>query len=191
MALSEAVSHRLSAVGRRLRYHVPMTPGTVSTFRIPVSDLLSDRGERRPVVLEAVVDWSVGPGEVGPTLHADLTLEGGSGGVLVRGAVETEVLLTCHRCLVDWREVLEVSVMELLGVAEDPDGYPLDGEVADLEPLLRDAVLLEVPLAPTCRPGCLGLCAVCGGDLNTGGCAGHEPERESPFAVLRELLGPQ
>jgi uncharacterized protein len=60
--------------------------------------------------------------------------------------------------------------------------------VADLETPIRDAVLLAVPVGPTCKPDCLGLCATCGGDLNTGACPGHDEEGDSPFASLRELF---
>jgi uncharacterized protein len=167
-----------------------MSPGT-SPFRFPVPDLLAHPGERRSVSVDAPVEWEVGASVVGPGVAAELTLEGGGGGVLARGSVSTSARMTCHRCLAEWDEPMDVMVMEMLGVAEDPDGYPLDGDVADLEDMLRDAVLLEVPLAPTCRPDCLGLCSVCGGDLNTGSCTGHEQEVDSPFAVLRELLEPQ
>lgn len=167
-----------------------MSPGT-SPFRFPVSDLIADPSRRRAVTVDTAVDWSVGGSTVGPGLTADLTVEGGGGGVVVRGSVVTDVRSTCHRCLAEWSEELTIDVMEVLGVEEDPDGYPLDGDVADLEDPVRDAVLLEIPFAPTCRADCLGLCSVCGGDLNTGSCAGHEQEVDSPFAVLRELLEPQ
>jgi len=159
-------------------------------FRFPVSDLLGDPGPRRQVGIDTAVDWSLELSRVGPRLAADLTLEGASGGVLVRGRVETAVTHTCHRCLIEWTEPRILAITEVLGLDDDPDGYPLDGDVADLEPVVRDLVLLDLPLAPTCRPGCLGLCARCGGDLNTGSCPGHEEEVDSPFASLRDLLEP-
>ncbi len=64
-------------------------------------------------------------------------------------------------------------------------------DVADV-PDLRDfdAVLLALPLRPLCRPDCLGLCGVCGADLNTGSCPGHGEAAASPFTVLRDLLEP-
>ena len=165
-------------------------PGT-TPFRIPVSDLLNDPSLRRPVAIAAEIDWSVGEAAVGPGVAAELTLEGGAGGVFVRGTATADVTLTCHRCLVEWVEPLEITLTELMGVPEDPDGYPIHGGVADLEDMLRDALLLEVPLMPTCRADCRGICSVCGGDLNTGACTGHEAEIDSPFAVLRELLEPR
>lgn len=167
-----------------------MSPGS-SPFRIPVHDLLAQPGIRRAVEIAAPVEWMVGSTTVGPVLSARLTVEGGAGGVLVRGTVSADTQFSCHRCLAEWEEAIDVEVMELMGVEADPDGYPLRDGVADVEDVFRDALLLEVPLAPTCSPGCLGLCSVCGGDLNTGACAGHEAESDSPFAVLRELLEPQ
>lgn len=142
------------------------------------------------MLVEAGVDWGLELSAVAPRLRARLTLTSGSGGILVRGPVVADVTHTCHRCLAEWSEELEVEMLEMVGLAEDPDGYLLDGEVADLEAPIRDTVLLALPLVPTCRPDCRGLCAVCGGDLNTGACAGHEEQQDSPFASLRELLEP-
>jgi len=166
-----------------------MTRAT-SPFRFPVSDLLGDGGHRRPAVIDTTVDWAVELSRVGPALHADLTLEGASGGVFARGRVQTTATHRCHRCLTEWTEDLDLQLGEVFGLDDDGDGYPLDGDVADLEPPVRDLVLLALPVAPTCRPDCLGLCSRCGGDLNTGSCPGHEEENDSPFASLRDLLEP-
>ncbi len=166
-----------------------MTRST-SPFRFPVSDLLGDGGRRRPAVIDTTVDWSLELSRIGPALRADLTLEGASGGVFARGRVRTTATHTCHRCLTEWTDDLDLPLAEVLGLDDDEDGYPLDGDVADLEPAVRDLVLLDLPVAPTCRPDCRGLCARCGGDLNTGSCPGHEEEHDSPFASLRDLLEP-
>jgi len=159
-----------------------------SAFRFPVADLLAHVGDRRNIVVAAPVDWGLDLSRVGPRLAADLVLESASGGIVVRGPVTTLVANTCHRCLTEWQEPLAVELLEALGVDDDPDGYRLHGDVADLEPPLRDAVLLAVPLSPTCRPDCRGLCAVCGADLNGTSCPGHDDEPDSPFAPLRGLL---
>lgn len=122
-------------------------------------------------------------------LRADLVLEGASGGVFVRGRVAVVVRHSCRRCLQEWSEPVEVEVFEML--SSDPEAeYRLIGDEADLEIPLRDAVLLALPLRPLCRPDCLGLCGVCGADLNTGSCPGHGEDPASPFAVLRDLLEP-
>jgi uncharacterized protein len=163
---------------------------TDSPFRIPISDL-AEAGSRRDVVLDADVDWGFELADVGP-VHAELVLENAAGVLVVRGTVESELGLTCHRCLTEWEQDLELGLAEAMGFEDDEDAdvYRLDGDVADLEPVLRDAVLLEVPLRPLCRPDCLGLCATCGADLNDGPHPAHAEESTSPFAGLRDLLEP-
>lgn len=160
-------------------------------LRLVVSDLLRDTGHRRTVEVEARVDWALELSRVDPAvpLKARLVLEGTSGGIVARGRVEVVARHTCRRCLIEWTEPREVEILEVL--ATDPEAeYRLHGDEADMEPPLRDAVLLDLPLRPLCRPDCRGLCAVCGGDLNTGACPGHDEGPGSPFAPLRDLLQP-
>jgi uncharacterized protein len=160
-----------------------------SPFRLVVSDLVHEPGRRRAAQVEAVVAWALESARVDPEvpLRADLVLEGISGGMMVRGTVAVTARLTCRRCLTEWPEPLTVEVFEIVG--GDPESeYRLAGDEADLEPPLRDAVLLALPLRPLCRPDCRGLCAVCGADLNSGPCPGHEDEPGAAFAPLRDLL---
>ena len=63
--------------------------------------------------------------------------------------------------------VVEVSERFVEGSApDDEDAYPIDHDVVDLAPLARDAILLDLPLAPLCRADCAGLCPYCGTDRN-------------------------
>jgi uncharacterized protein len=159
-------------------------------FRVSIADL-AEAGSRRDHTLDADVDWGFELADVG-TVHADLVLENAAGVLVVRGTVETTLGLRCHRCLTDWEEDVALQIAEAMGFEEDEaaDVYVLDGDVADLEPVLRDAVLLEVPLRPLCRDDCRGLCATCGADLNGGPHPAHDEESSSPFAGLRDLLEP-
>ena len=162
-----------------------------SPFRFVVSDLLRRAGERRAEHLTAADSWNLELSRLVPEepLEAELTLEGASGGVFAGGTVAATVEHTCHRCTTPWTEEIEVPFGEMIAAGEDAD-YPLEGDVADLEAPIRDTVLLALPLVPTCRPDCRGLCGRCGADLNTGACPGHDDESTSPFAGLRELLEP-
>ena len=74
------------------------------------------------------------------------------------------------------------------GAGRDEEAYPLRGDELDLEPLARDAVILELPLAPLCSEGCLGLCPTCGANRNTEPCACAPPSdpRWSALDALRE-----
>jgi uncharacterized protein len=58
----------------------------------------------------------------------------------------------------------------------------------DLRPLVREYMLLSVPISPLCRPACLGLCPVCGENLNEISCT-HEDDAVDPrLAKLKNLL---
>ena len=166
---------------------------SASPFRINVSDLVTHPGRDRRVSIDEGVDFAVELARSDPDRHlkADLELRAVSGGVMVQGKAEHGILLTCYRCLTEWPDTQLFTVRELVETIEDDDAdYVLMGDEIDLEPILRDQATLELPLLPLCRNDCRGLCAICGADLNTGACSGHDDEIDSPFASLRELLEP-
>ena len=166
-----------------------MSRAPESPFRFAVSDLLAEAGRRRVERIAAPVTWSLemsAPASSG-VLTAEATLDSALGGIYVRATGRVPYRSTCHRCLTEWEHEETVGVSELIGEGTD---YELDGDVLDLEPVLRDAVLGALPDSPMCRDDCRGLCAVCGADLNTDPCPGHDEEPDGPFAVLRDLLEP-
>jgi uncharacterized protein len=120
-------------------------------------------------------------------VEADVVLESVLGGVAVSGTVRAPWAGSCRRCLEPAAGVLAVPVREHFTEGGDgEDTYPLhDGDV-DLEPLVRDAVLLELPQAPLCRPDCQGLCPTCGADRNVGPCGCAAP-RDLRWAALDAL----
>jgi uncharacterized protein len=69
----------------------------------------------------------------------------------------------------------------------DDDEYVLVDEQIDIDQIVRDAIGVEIPFAPLCRPDCQGLCPTCGGNRNLGECPGHDAI-DPRFAVLSELL---
>ena len=69
------------------------------------------------------------------------------------------------------------------GTDADEDAYLLAGDELDLEPLARDAVLLDLPLAPLCSEECLGLCPQCGANWNEGSC-GCPPVTDARWSAL-------
>ncbi len=83
---------------------------------------------------------------------------------------------------------IEVAQLAEAG-GEDDDEYHLDGDVLDLEPILRDEVLLAMPLRPQCDPPCEGLVPGSESDLNTAA-PGSARRTDSPFAALQDLFGP-
>ena len=104
----------------------------------------------------------------GSEVELDLRLEAVLEGVLVSGAVRAEVSAECGRCLEPVHDRVEVDLQELFAYdADDADGDvgALDGDFIDLEPLVRDALVLGLPLNPVCADDCRGLCSGCGEPL--------------------------
>ncbi len=96
----------------------------------------------------------------------------------------------CMRCLAPAAPEVSVNSREVFqpGEVEELASPYVDGEVLDLAAWARDALVLALPAQVLCRPDCLGLCPVCGEDLNAAGPEhAHEPEPDPRWAVLREL----
>lgn len=104
----------------------------------------------------------------GSDLELSVRLESVVEGVLASGTASVTVVGECARCLdpVEWDETVAFS--ELFVHEPGPDGEELpvlDGDLLDLEPVVRDAVVLALPLAPLCSQDCPGLCIQCGARL--------------------------
>jgi len=160
-------------------------------FRIPVADLLRRSGSSRALQLEAPVAGLAGPGaEIAADVPValDLTLERVSEGIVVRGMVRAHWAAACSRCLAPVGGEIAVHVDELY----EPhplagETYALEIDIIDLEPMIRDALLLEVPAKPLCRDDCAGLCPSCGIDRNVAGCECGTTELDPRWAALRSL----
>jgi uncharacterized protein len=128
----------------------------MSRFRVDVADLLAQPGARRKIRLAEPLEGLAGSAAaVTDPVAVALDLERVSEGIVVRGSVSGTWRAECSRCLGDLRHPLEVHVDELFEPDPVPDEtYLLEGHTIDLEQLLRDAVLLELPLAPHCEPPC-------------------------------------
>jgi uncharacterized protein len=108
----------------------------------------------------------------GATLDLDLRLESVMEGVLVSGTATVPLAGECGRCLEPVSDTLTVELQELYAypdrdtAADDEDLARMEGDLLDLEPVLRDAVVLALPLTPLCDEACGGLCAECGERLD-------------------------
>jgi uncharacterized protein len=158
---------------------------------VNVTELLRRPANRKTVQVSVpsegmtVVDSSVPPGA---PIDVDVQLESLTDGIVVAGHVRAPWEATCRRCLGPVTGRLDVEVHELYqSDPESDDAFAIEGDVLDLEPLVREALLLELPLAPLCRPDCAGLCLDCGADRNVTDC-GHRPDVSDPrWAALDEL----
>ena len=141
---------------------------------------------------------------IGSDIEFDIRLESVMDGVLVSGTALVTVAGECSRCLEPLAFDMEVDIQELFehpetdsrgrtieGSSDDDDELPkLDQDLLDLEPTLRDAVVLALPPVPLCQPDCLGMCVECGVNLN------DEPEHkhdvvDARWSALADLVAKQ
>ena len=122
--------------------------------------------------VEAPDDLSISVIGVPPKspIELDLRLESVVEGVLVTGTAVVQLEGECVRCLTEIADETEIDVLELFVYpdreAEEDEASRLVGDLIDLEPLVRDAVVLDLPFQPLCKDNCAGLCVTCGADLN-------------------------
>jgi len=160
-----------------------------SPFLFNVADLAAP-GSTRSELIETGVDWALDMSASDPDvpLVAHLELRSLTGGILVRGDVSVAVQHTCHRCLAEYVEEHDVPVAAMFMAEPDDDSYEMTGVRLDVEQMLRDEVLLAMPLLPRCRDDCPGVVSSPGTELNTGASGDDGDLAGSPFAVLRDLL---
>ncbi|MFE6688348.1 YceD family protein [Streptomyces sp. NPDC057743] len=137
----------------------------------------------------------------GAPVELDLRLEAVMDGVLVTGTARATVKGECVRCLEPLERVLEADFQELFAYpdadarttasdddAEDEeDTFYIEDDLFDLEPVLRDAVVLALPLQPVCREDCPGLCSECGARLADDPDHHHDAV-DMRWAALQELV---
>lgn len=157
---------------------------------IDLKDLTGTPGASIKVrVTEPVGDLRVTLGKVGEPLEIDLLAETLREGIAVTGWIRGKMSLVCARCLTEFDREFEQPVDEVFyREPDDEEGYVLDGDTMNLEPLVRDTVVLAIPVSPLHHPECLGLCPVCGADRNKADC-GHRIESfDLRWEPLRRLV---
>ena len=167
---------------------------TRSVLRIGVMELRRRPGTQRDVRLAvALDDLAISSAEVpaGAEAAVDAVLEASDGAVSIRGKVTAPWVGECRRCLEPVEGVLEVGLDEIFELKPtDGETYPLEDDEVDLEPVVRDAVLLSLPLAPLCRPDCPGPApdefpAISATDADADTDGEHEPDPR--WAALEQL----
>jgi len=143
----------------------------------------------------------------GADVPLEVRFEAVSEGVLATGTAIAPLAGECARCLAPLTSSVTVGFQELYLYAEgrhdkhekhdkydeqeEQDAgeiYHLDGDLLDLEPAFRDAVVLALPMSPLCREDCPGLCAECGAPLADAG-PGHRHDAavDPRWAALQQL----
>jgi len=129
----------------------------------------------------------------GSPVELDLRLEAVMEGVLVTGTAHASLVGECARCLEPLTDDVVVDLQELFVYedhalpGEDDEVSTLQDDLVDLEPLLRDAVVLALPFQPLCMDDCPGLCPECGTRLADDPDHVHEAAVDPRWAALADL----
>jgi uncharacterized protein len=131
----------------------------------------------------------------GAEIELDIRLEAVMEGVLVSGTALAPLSGECARCLEPLTSSIEVEFQELYvysdtrsGESAEDDERRLEGDLIDLEPVVRDAMVLALPLSPLCRDDCPGLCTDCGVRLADAEPDHHHDAVDPRWAALQGML---
>lgn len=132
------------------------------TFSLHVRDLIGAPGQMRELELTVAAPETYGESVAtvpeGTPIQVDARLESVHEGIFVSGDIHTQARAECVRCLDPVEIPIEAEFQELFAYSSD-DGY--DNEVVDdtvdLDPVVRDLVVLQLPFQPMCSPDCPGL----------------------------------
>ena len=115
-------------------------------------------------------------------------------GVLVMtGTIRTRIHGVCDRCAGEFSRDVEIPIdvvlVQELANEENEDEwvFPLEGDTADLDDIVRNVFVLNMDSKLLCKPDCKGMCCKCGKNLNQGPCS-CQKELDPRFAALRQLL---
>ena len=126
-------------------------------------------------------------------VEASGTVRNTAGVLVMSGSIKTCLHGVCDRCAAEFsREVeypIQAALVEELANEENEDEwvFPLEGESADLQDIVRTVFVLNMESKLLCKPDCKGLCCRCGKNLNDGPCS-CQKEPDPRFAALRQLL---
>lgn len=173
----------------------------------PRAPLVLDTRElgRRPGSQRGITLTAEAPAELGievlrvpegSKIELDLRLEAVMEGVLLTGTAAADLEGECARCLEPIADDILVRLQELyvydddnnpVADDEESDVSRLEGELIDLEPVLRDGVVLALPFQPLCRDDCPGLCPDCGARLADDPGHQHDEPIDPRWAALSGL----
>ncbi len=177
----------------------------------PRAPLVLDTRElgRRPGSQQGITRTAEAPAELGieilrvpegSQIELDLRLEAVMEGVLLTGTAAADLEGECARCLEPIADDILVKLQELyvyddednpVDDDEESDVSRLEGDLIDLEPLLRDGVVLALPFQPLCRDDCPGLCPECGARLADDPEHRHDDPIDPRWAALSGIAVPE
>ena len=176
-------------------------------MRVNIGEFLADRHAVRTVAFAERLESLAEDTTLLEPVTGELSLVGTGRTVSLTGRVRTTVRLVCGACLLPFAQSLESAIHEAFEAVREPapqtgtargeaalgaDDFVVPigpDEIVDLTEIVRQHLLLTLPIAPRCRDDCRGLCPTCGADLNAGHCACPRDSVDPRLEVLREWPG--
>jgi uncharacterized protein len=165
-------------------------------MKILLSDITEDGLD---LVFEDTFDS--GPFKPLSPVKASLHVDKFSSEVLIAGEVKAFLELQCSRCLKLFPRDTEIEVNAVYHPLDDLKGEErhevkddeLDmgfysGDELDIQELVKEQIILSIPIKPLCSESCRGICPICGTDLNADTCSCREKSTDPRLAVLKKLL---
>ncbi len=164
-----------------------------------VSQLLRDPiGSTREFQIDKEIDLA-GDGK-NHKIQGDCTLLRTQRSILVKCALDTEVELTCSRCLSKFRQHLEIRFEEEffptldvvsgtpMSSPEDSSAFTINAQhTLDLTEAVRQYIVMAIPMKALCKEDCSGLCPTCGKNLNEGKCDCPKDDTDPRWSKLAKL----
>lgn len=114
------------------------------------------------------------------------------GGMLrLEGKLRAQFGVKCHRCLKELDKKLDLHIEETIvnsRTNDDTEAYAYEGNFFEMDKVLIDNILLNLPMKHVCDENCKGLCPQCGANLNIAKCACKEDGLDSRMDVLKEFF---
>ena len=163
-------------------------------MRIDVGPLLKE-----PIDAQVDIEFSLGPQCLSDdvdvaSIRGTLNLWRTTEGIWARGSFAVDVDLQCVRCLTPVVRTLDIELDERFqllpaSASDEEPAFPIDADHhIDLEPILRELVILATPMRVLCQTDCRGICPTCGKDLNEGACDCEPDDIDPRMAALQSLL---
>jgi uncharacterized protein len=122
--------------------------------------------------------------------------------LLITGEIYSDVVMECSRCLEEFVQPFDLKLEEELRIErsgaiikalpmdedDDPEGELINNNILNVRELVRQNILLEIPIQPLCSEDCKGICPVCGVNKNNNNCSCNEGQMNSAFSALADLL---
>lgn len=173
--------------------HRPLRINMVELLRQPGAERTSD-ATVDPVALDCVI--AEGQSQPAGLVEVAVRAVAGTDDVEVHCHVSIPWAGDCRRCLIPVSGTERVEIVEryrpagsghVAGSREDAEVIAVEGDQIDLVPVVRETIMIELPVAPLCSPECAGICPLCGVDRNSAPCECSTEVRDDRWAALDQL----